>query len=177
MKPEKTFTELPVIIGSSSKINGDLEFSSEVFVDGEACGKLTSEKRITIGENGFFKGTLYANDLVVFGRLDGDIIVKDNVVFHSSCTINGSIYTKYIDLKDGANLNARVIMSDNPKDIYDIQILMPEQEFITRVPLRKGNWNRLPALNQGKFFAKVFKELDTEMVTAQIYCSTATEIN
>ena len=158
MRPEKTFFELPVVISMSSKINGDLEFSSEVLIEGEACGKITSEKKITIGNKGFFKGTLYANDLVVFGRLDGNIIVTENLVLHGDCTIDGFIYTKYIELKEGASVNARVIMSDDPKDSYNYQI-------------KKGRRDKQPALNPGNFFAKVFEELDTEMVTNQIYYS------
>ena len=176
MNPEKLYIELPVIINSSSKINGDLEFSSEVLIDGEACGKLTSEKRITIGSHGFFKGTLHANDLVVFGRLDGDIIVSENVILHSSCTIDGCIYTKHIDLKEGANLNAQVIMSENPKATYSRLMLMPENESFAEMPLKKGRRFQPPAYNPGNFFAKVFKEMDLEMVTAQIYYSTSTDL-
>ena len=176
MRTEKVHIELPVIIGSSSKINGDLEFSSDVLVDGEACGKLSSERRITIGGNGFFKGTLYANDLVVFGRLDGDIIVNEHVFFHSNCTINGCLYTKYIELEDGANLNAKVIMSDNPKDIYVSQTLVSKKESNTEVLLEKGKRNH-HLTNPGSFFSNVFEEMDREMVAAQINCSTSTGIN
>ena len=176
MRSEKTYLELPVIIGSFSKINGDLEFSSDVLIEGEACGKLSSEKRITIGGNGFFNGTLFARDLEVFGRLNGDIIVTGNVVFHSNCTIEGRIFTKFIDLKVGANLNGKVIMSDNPQNFYQIQVLSQETEPVDDSLMKKGK-RYLPSVpNPVNFFAKVFKEMDTEMVTSQIYSSTSTEL-
>ena len=177
MRSKKIHIELPVIIGSSSKVNGELEFASEVLIEGEAFGKITSEKLVTIGGNGFFKGILYAKDLEVFGRFHGDIIVAQNVVFHSNCTIEGRIYTKYIDLKVGANVNARIIMTDNPKEIYDLQIRFPQNESVTEVSMKRVKRDQQPTPNPGSFFAKVFQELDSEIVTAQINSSTSTDLN
>ena len=44
------------------------------------------------------------------------------------------------------------------------------------MPLKKGRRYQPPAYNPGNFFAKVFKEMDPEMVTAQIYYSTSTDL-
>ncbi len=129
--------EIPTLINSSSKINGELMFKSDVRIDGEVFGKVESDKNAIIGAEGYVKGFLRARDLVVFGRLEGNIIVSGTTILHSGSSIFGNLYTKIIEVNDGAVITARVITYDKLGAFDEAQIHMAE-ERIKIQPIRKN---------------------------------------
>ncbi len=112
-------------------------FQSDVRIDGEVIGKVESDKNAIIGAEGYVKGVLRARDLVVFGRLEGNIIVSGTTTLHSGSSIFGNLYTKIIEVKDGAVITARVITYDNLGPFEEAQIHMAE-ERIKIQPIRKN---------------------------------------
>ena len=62
------------MIGKSVKIVGDLSGSEDLVMDGELQGTIRLPgARLTIGPAARVRGDITAKDIVVFGRLDGDI--------------------------------------------------------------------------------------------------------
>ena len=129
--------EIPTLINSGSKINGELMFNSDVRIDGEVLGKVESDKSAIIGAEGYVKGFLRARDLVVFGRLEGNIVVSGITVLHSGSSIFGNLYTRVIEVKEGANITARVITYDKLETFDEAQIHLAE-EMIKIQPGRRN---------------------------------------
>ena len=136
--------KIPTLINSSSKINGELIFTTEVRIDGEVFGKVESDKSVIIGAEGFVKGFLRARDLVVFGRLEGNIIVSGITVLHENASVFGNLYTKVFEVKEGAVITARVITYDKLEAIDEAQIYLAE-EMIKVEPGRRQihNYDRV----------------------------------
>ncbi len=128
--------KIPTLINSSSKINGELIFTTDVRIDGEVFGKVESDKSVIIGAEGYVKGFLRANDLVVFGRFEGNIIVSGLTILHESASVFGTLYTKALEVKDGATITARVVMYDKLEAIDEAQIYLAE-EMIKAEPARR----------------------------------------
>ena len=127
--------KIPTLINSSSKINGELIFTSDVRIDGEVFGKVESDKSVIIGAEGYVKGSLRAKDLVVFGRFEGNIVVSGLTVLHESASVFGTLYTRSFEVKDGATITARVVMCDKLEEIDEAQIYLAE-EMIKVEPAR-----------------------------------------
>ena len=106
--------KIPTLINSSSKINVELIFTTDVRIDGEVFGKVESDKSVIIGAEGYVKGFLRASDLVVFGRFEGNIIVSGHTILHENASVFGNLYTKSFEVKDGAVLTARIVMYEEP---------------------------------------------------------------
>ncbi len=119
--------KIPTLINSSSKINGELVFTTEVRIDGEVFGKVESDKSIIIGAEGYVKGFLRAGDLVVFGRLEGNFIVSGSTVLHEKASVFGNLYTKVLEVKEGAMITARVVTYDKLEAIDEAQIYLAEE--------------------------------------------------
>ena len=128
--------KIPTLINSSSKINGELTFSTDVRIDGEVFGKVESDKSVIIGAEGYVKGFLRAKDLVVFGRFEGNIIVSGLTILHEKASVFGNLYTKTFEVKDGATITARVVMYDELEAIDEAQIYLAE-EMIKSEPSRR----------------------------------------
>lgn len=130
--------EIPTLINSSSKIKGELMFTSDVRIDGEVFGKVESDKFAIIGAEGYVKGFLRARDLVVFGRLEGNIIVSGTTILHAGSSIFGNLYTKGIEVNEGAIITARVITYDKLEAFDEAQIHLAE-EMIRLQPARRNS--------------------------------------
>jgi len=111
---------MPVVINSSAQIKGKLKFATDVHIDCEVSGTVESDKKIIIGPNGFFKGELCSEELLVLGKLEGDICVKKNTTLHSGSSLSGTLNSTIIELKIGAILNAQIIMNEPVDDIINV---------------------------------------------------------
>ena len=74
-------SEIPTLINSSTKINGDLIFATDVRIDGEVFGNVESERSIFIGAEGYVKGILNAKDIIIFGYVFNNLF----------CVISGTV--------------------------------------------------------------------------------------
>ena len=153
---------MPLIFSSSTFINGNLTFSTDVHFDGEALGKIESERKITIGTNGCFKGEIYCRDLVVFGELEGEIVVLETLIIHAGSNVRGSLSAGQIALRDGAVLNAKVNMHGFPKKNIQKEKYVP-METLDVVSCQKRECIEPPLICQSNSFAKIFEELNKQL--------------
>ncbi|NWJ52253.1 MAG: polymer-forming cytoskeletal protein [Bacteroidetes bacterium] len=121
--------EVPMVINACSKMNGELILTTDTRVDGKVFGKVESDRNIIIGTSGYIKGFLRVNNLVSFGRIEGNVIVSGTTVLHPGSSIFGNLYTKVIEVKEGAVITARVITYEKLKAFDEAQLHLAEEMF------------------------------------------------
>src|SRR5258707_7173334 len=90
-------------IGKSVLIRGELSGSEDLYLDGEIEGNVDlRDHSLIIGPNGRIKATITARDLVVHGRLEGNVTATGRVELKKSCTLIGDVATQRIVIEDGA---------------------------------------------------------------------------
>jgi cytoskeletal protein CcmA (bactofilin family) len=99
------------IIGTETKLTGNLESSGDIRVDGSIEGHVTVKQRLVLGEGGLIKGDIVANDAIVAGLLQGNIRVEQTLVLRSTARIEGDISTDKIVIESGAQFNGRCSMN------------------------------------------------------------------
>jgi len=65
------------IIAEGTKLDGKIEISSKLHIDGEISGTIHSKNIVTIGTKGMVKGEIYADKLVVSGHFDGNVDCRE----------------------------------------------------------------------------------------------------
>ena len=78
-------------ISKGATVNGDLISSSDIRVDGVINGKVLSDGKIVVGEQAALSGSLFCANLDFWGKMEGDIYVKDTLCIKSTATVNGNI--------------------------------------------------------------------------------------
>lgn len=99
------------IIGTETRLHGDLESVGDIRVDGTIEGHVTVKQRLVLGEGGVVKGDIEANDAIIAGLLQGNIKVEQTLVLKSSARIEGDISTDKIIIESGAQFNGRCSMN------------------------------------------------------------------
>jgi cytoskeletal protein CcmA (bactofilin family) len=90
-------------IGKSVIIKGELSGSEDLFLDGEVEGNIDLHSHsLVIGPNGRVRANVHAKDVVVHGKVDGNITGVDKVDLKKSAVLNGDISTQRIIIEDGA---------------------------------------------------------------------------
>ena len=109
--PVKTVTA-PVeqaTIGRTLKIKGEISGSEALYIDGVIEGKITMpESRVTIGRNGKVDASITAREVVVMGKVTGNIECSDRVDIRSEGSVAGDVSTSRISVEDGAILKGGI---------------------------------------------------------------------
>jgi cytoskeletal protein CcmA (bactofilin family) len=99
------------IIGTETKLKGDLESTGDIRIDGKIEGHVTVKQRLVLGEGGNIKGDIEANDAVIAGLLQGNIRVDQTLILKPTARIDGDILTDKIVIESGAQFNGRCSMN------------------------------------------------------------------
>src|SRR3954470_13386686 len=90
-------------IGKSVLIKGELSGSEDLYLDGEVEGNIfLKEHSLTVGPNGRVRANIQAKDVVVHGKVDGNVQGTDRVELKRSAVLSGDISTARIVIEDGA---------------------------------------------------------------------------
>jgi cytoskeletal protein CcmA (bactofilin family) len=104
-------------IGRTLVIKGELTASEALYIDGRIEGKISlPDHRVTIGRNGSVQANITARDVVIMGKVQGNIECTDRVDIRSEGSVTGDVTTVRISVEDGAVLKGGIeVRSGEPK--------------------------------------------------------------
>ncbi len=105
-------------IGKSVQIKGELTGSEDLYLDGSIEGTVDlRDHSLIIGPNGKIKATISARDLVVHGRVEGNITATGRVELRKSCTLIGDVSTQRIVIEDGAFFKGAIDIKEKSQPV------------------------------------------------------------
>ena len=89
----------------SHTIRGEISGREDLFVDGEVEGKINLEDaKIVIGPNGRVTADVEAREILVLGKVKGNLHGRDSVTIGRTGHVTGDVVTRYITIEDGAQV-------------------------------------------------------------------------
>src|SRR5580693_5863599 len=96
-------------IGRSVVIKGEVSGSESLYIDGRIEGTVNfAEHRVTIGRNGSVAANISAREVVILGKVQGNIQCSDRLDIRSEGALTGDVVTQRISVEDGAILEGSV---------------------------------------------------------------------
>ena len=96
-------------IGRTLVIKGEVSGAEALYIDGRIEGKISlSDNRVTIGRNGSVQGNITAREVVVMGKVNGNLDCSDRVDIRSEGSVTGDVSTVRISVEDGAVLKGGI---------------------------------------------------------------------
>ena len=109
--PVKTMTS-PIeqaTIGRTVVIKGEVSGSESLYIDGRVEGSVTfKDHRVTVGRNGVVQANISAREVVIMGKVTGNVECSDRVDIRSEGTLTGDVVSARISVEDGAMLRGSV---------------------------------------------------------------------
>ena len=110
-RPVATSASSKTVIGSGSRVVGDLISDEDVLLEGQIEGKVQGERSVTIGAGGDLEGDVAAKSVVVGGKVRGQIVATERAELASTAVVHGSVQAPKIIIAEGAHLQGNVAMS------------------------------------------------------------------
>ena len=89
----------------SHTIRGEISGSEDLYVDGEVEGKVHLEDaKIVIGPNGRVTADVEAREILVLGKVKGNLHGRDSVTIGRTGHVIGDVVTRHISVEDGAQV-------------------------------------------------------------------------
>jgi cytoskeletal protein CcmA (bactofilin family) len=97
------------VIGKSVEIRGEVKGSEDLLVDGHVEGTITLlESRLTIGPHANVAAHVSARDVILEGRLNGNIRATGRVDLRKGCDLVGDISASRLSIEENAMFRGKV---------------------------------------------------------------------
>jgi len=100
-------------------IKGDIEAVSDIRIEGDVCGDVTTQKKIIIGISGKVEGDIKASEICVMGEVLGDLFIEGLARFTSEAKMRGKVYSEKIEIESGADME--VLLSKYKKYLSQLK--------------------------------------------------------
>jgi cytoskeletal protein CcmA (bactofilin family) len=84
-------------------IKGEITGSESLFVDGKVEGSISLPgNRVTVGRNGQVSASIAAREIVILGKVRGNVAATDRVDIRAEGALTGDVAAARISIEDGA---------------------------------------------------------------------------
>ena len=128
-------------IGRSLVIKGEISGSESLFIDGKVEGSLNfPDNRVTVGRNGIVAASINAKEVVIMGKVQGNVQCADRLDIRSEGVLAGDVITHRISVEEGAMIKGGVeVRSPEKKDQKSQAQNQSKQEAPKAVAAAAGN--------------------------------------
>src|SRR4051812_47478701 len=106
-------TRIDTLLGKAANLNGDLEFSGGLHLDGRVNGNVRSNAEdggaLSVSESGFIEGSVEVTNIVMNGTVNGDMHARERLVLGGKARVNGNVHYGVIEMAPGAVITGKLI--------------------------------------------------------------------
>jgi len=96
-------------LGASIEVKGRISGEEDLQVDGKVEGPVAlAGQRLTVGRTGQLNSEVTAREVVVYGKVTGNLRASDRVEIKKDGSVTGDIVTSRISIEDGAFFKGRI---------------------------------------------------------------------
>jgi len=96
-------------LGSSLQIKGQITGTEDLQIDGKVDGPISLRgHELTVGSTAQLTSEIHARQVIVFGKVVGNVHARDRVDVKSDGSVIGDISTARISIEDGAQFKGRI---------------------------------------------------------------------
>lgn len=102
--------KIDTIIGPSSKLEGKINATGTIRIDGSYTGDIYTEGDVIIGETGFIDGNIFSINVSITGKVNGNVNCRGLLEILPSGRLIGDVEVKNISISDGAIFKGKCSM-------------------------------------------------------------------
>ena len=112
-KHSKPQTQIDSLIGVSTTIDGNLNFSGGLRIDGRVNGNVIAAKgkpsTLVLSEHACVVGEVNVTHLVINGTINGPVFVSEYLELQSKAKVNGDVHYTTMEIQLGAIVEGRLV--------------------------------------------------------------------
>ena len=107
---ERAISNSATLISPGTVLNGDVKSESDLRIDGTIKGNVRSDAKIIIGTTGFVEGNIEGANADIYGRVAGNVCVKELLQLKEEGNIEGNIIATKLQIDPTAVFNGKCQM-------------------------------------------------------------------
>ncbi len=115
-KPSKPQNRIDSLIGAGTSIEGNLNFSGGMRIDGEVNGNVIAApgkpSTLVLSEHARVNGEVSVTHLVVNGTISGPVTASEYLELQGKAKVSGDVHYKTLEIQLGAIVEGRLIHSN-----------------------------------------------------------------
>jgi cytoskeletal protein CcmA (bactofilin family) len=112
-KHSKPQTQIDSLIGAGTTIEGDLNFSGGMRIDGQVNGNVVAAQgkpsTLVLSEHARVNGEVNVTHLVINGAISGPVFASEYMELQSKAKVNGDVHYTTLEIQLGAIIEGRLI--------------------------------------------------------------------
>ena len=97
-------------ISAGTIIKGEILSPCDIRIDGTFEGKIQSKGRVVVRESAHIKGDIVCDSIDLWGKVEGNVFVKDTLNLKEGCVVNGNLNIRKLSVELGATFNGNCKM-------------------------------------------------------------------
>lgn len=166
-KPVREEVPEPKVIEINAQMEGSMIFSDPVNlrINGQFNGSLTTKGTLTVGETANVHANITGDNIIVAGKVKGDITAHRMLVLMPTATLKGNINTPKLNIVEGAVFHGHCEMSSGFMNLEDVaRYLEIDSKEIEELAAGGG----IPAIKQGNTWKFDREQIDEWAASAKV---------
>jgi len=102
-RPAAVTPQEQATLGKSLVIKGEVTGSESLYIDGRVEGSINLPgNRVTVGRNGVVSANIVAREIVILGKVRGNMNASDRFDIRSEGSLTGDIVAQRVSIEEGA---------------------------------------------------------------------------
>ena len=97
-------------ISAGTVIKAEIQSPYDIRIDGTFEGKVQTKGRVVIGETASIKGDVICENIDLWGKMEGNLYVKDTLSLMEGCSMEGNLHVKRLSVELGSTFNGNCRM-------------------------------------------------------------------
>ena len=119
-KNNKAQNRIDTLISAETRIEGDINFSGGLRVDGTIFGNVTESSNtpstLIIGEHGRIDGAVKVSKLFILGKVIGPVKASQFIELQTKAKVIGDLYYKSLEMHTGAVIEGKLVFMGEVAD-------------------------------------------------------------
>ena len=126
------------VISPDAEFKGSLKFKDSLRIDGNFEGEIDSQGTLFVGRSGAIKAEIHVGNIIVEGKIEGNVTCEDKVELRSTAKMFGDIQAARLTIAEGVNIVGKCSVTAQKSSAEQ-----PRQEKSSRPEFKRGKEERL----------------------------------
>jgi len=124
-------SKIETLIGNSIEVDGDLNFSGGLHLDGKVKGSVMSESGsnsvLVVSEQGQINGDVSVPYAVINGTIKGNVYASEKLELSNKACITGNVHYNVLEMASGASVNGNMLHDTKDRQLLEHHVNPVEQ--------------------------------------------------
>ena len=107
--------EINAFVGPGSELEGKLNFTGSVRLDGRVTGQITSQGLLIIGPKGLIQSDIAAETIIICGEVRGEVVASERIELRPPAQVYGTLTTPSLTIHEGVLFEGNCRMTDRER--------------------------------------------------------------